>query len=365
MSISPERRFARQRAVGTGHLGLVIPASAKLKPQLAARLQHLGLTTGLPSEPPNRFSFHYVESPIEGSLLEDGAAIGSGVYEFSVRDAVLGVFDQPVLENNEFYWSFSSSYCWVDILVATKIGETLDLVLEQPFKEVFHVRKYHFPSGIPDCGYDEYAVHLTIDSVGSDWFRVVSSFEPQSKRTSSRLPFFFGFRVYGRPITDSGYPIWREVLGDAVRQALYSRWQHALLYTAFALEAFIDKKLAERLLLCHVSEPYIKHILQVGERKYELRALNEFGPRFSGGEVNRTDRRLNSDVFEPRNRIAHAKTLDEGTPEQFAQALKTAVTFIWDWDATARHLLVPLLPINSFDSMIDEQLIADCQSETA
>ncbi|MDQ2881396.1 MAG: hypothetical protein M3Y48_09200 [Actinomycetota bacterium] len=335
-----------------------------MKPELVARLQHLDLTADPPSEPPNRFSFHYVGSPIEGSLLEDRAAIDSGVYEFSVRDAVLGVFDLPVFENQEFYWSFSSD-CWVDILVAAKIGETLDIVLERPFKDVFYVRKYHFPSGVPDCGYGEYAVHLTIDSLRPEWFRVVSSFEPQSKRTSSRLPFFFGFRVYGRPTTGPGYPIWRELLGDAVRQALHSRWQHALLYMAFALEAFIDKRLAERLRLSNVGEAYIDHILQLGERKRELHALNEFGPRLSKGQVNRTAERLNSDVFKQRNQVAHAKTLDEGTPEQFAQALKTAVAFIWDWDADARHLLVPVLPVNSFESMIDEQLIADCQSETS
>jgi hypothetical protein len=334
-----------------------------MKPELAARLQHLGLTVDPPSEPPNRFSFHYVESPIEGSLLEDGVTIDSGVYEFSVRDAVLGVFDLPVFENQEFYWSFSSD-CWLDILVAAKIGETLDIVLKQPFKDVFHVRKSHFPSGVPDCGYGEYAVHLTIDSLGPEWFRVVSSFEPQSKRTSSRLPFFFGFRVYGKRTTDPVHPIWRELLADAVRQALHGRWQHALLYTAFALEAFIDKQLAERLRLSHVSEDYIDHILQLGERKQELQALNEFGPRFPKKQVNKTADRLNADVFGPRNRVAHAKTFDEGTPEQFAHALKTAVAFIWDWDATARHLLAPVLPVNSFESMIDEQLIADCQSET-
>jgi hypothetical protein len=101
----------------------------------------------------------------------------------------------------------------------------------------------------------------------------------------------------------------------------------------------------------------------VGERKDELHALNSFGPQLSKSGVDKIFARLNSDVFTPRNRIAHGKTLDAGAPEQFVRALKTTVEFIWDWDTTVRHLLVPMLPASSFESMIDEQLLADCQSE--
>jgi hypothetical protein len=335
-----------------------------MKPELVPRLQHLGLDTGPPSKPPNTFSFHYVEAPIETPLLEDGAMIDSGVYEFSVRDAVLAVFDLPVLQDNEFCWSFSSTH-WVDVLAAVKVGEALDVVFDQPFGNAFHVAKYHFPSGVPDSGYGKYAVHLTIDSFRPEWFRVVSCFESQSERTDSRLPFFFGFRVYGRRATDPKYPIWRELLGDAIRQALYSRWQHALLYTAFALEAFIDQRLAERLRISGVADAYIDHVLQVADRRYELHALNDLGPNLSKSGLRKSSDRLNSDVFTPRNQIAHAKTLDGGTPERFVRALKTTVAFIWDWDATARGLLVPALPVNSVETMIDEQLLVDCQSESS
>ena len=362
MPISPERRFMRQRPGENAHAGLVIPANATMKPEIARMLQHHGLNMGPPSQPPHRFSFHYVEAPIDASLLEDGAVIDSGVYEFSVRDAVVAVFDLPIFENDVFCWSFSSTH-WVEVLAATKIGETLDVIFEQPFEQAFHVAKSHFPSGVPNCGYCEYAVQLGVDVLRPDWFRVVSSFEPQSQRTDSRLPFFFGFRVYGRRATDPKFPVWRELLGDAVRQALYGRWQHALLYTAFALEAFIDQRLAERLQLAGLGEKYTDHVLRVGERKDELHALNHLGPQLSKSGVDKTVTRLNSDVFTPRNQTAHGKTLDAGTPEQFVRALKTTVEFIWDWDTTVRHLLVPVLPASSPESMIDEQLLADCQSE--
>jgi hypothetical protein len=72
LPISPERRFVRQRPCGGVHRGLVIPANAKMKPEIARTLQHHGLDTGPPSEPPHRFSFHYVDAPIDASLLEDG-----------------------------------------------------------------------------------------------------------------------------------------------------------------------------------------------------------------------------------------------------------------------------------------------------
>lgn len=362
MPISPERRFVRQRSGETAHAGMVIPANAIMKPEIAANLQHLGLDMKTPSEPPHRFSFHYVDAPIDASLLEDGAVIDSGIYEFSVRDAMLAIFDLPRFQDDVFCWSLSSTH-WVEVLAATKIGETLDVTFEQPFEQAFYVAKSHFPSGVPNCGYGKYAVQLGVDVLRPNWFRVVSSFEPQSERTDSRLPFFFGLRVYGRRATDQKFPVWRELLSDAVRQALYGRWQHALLYIAFALEAFIDQRLTERLQLSGLGENYTNHVLRVGERKDELRALNNFGPRLSKSGVDKTSARLNSDVFTPRNQIAHGKTLDAGTPEHFVRALKATVEFIWDWDITVRHLLVPVLPAGSPESMIDEQLLADCQSE--
>jgi hypothetical protein len=243
-----------------------------------------------------------------------------------------------------------------------RIGETFDVEFEEELEQAYHVTKYQFPSGVPDSGYGQYAIHLSIDGLSGQGFRIVSAYEPQSKRANSRLPFFFGFRVYGKAKNDTEYPLWRELLGQAIQEALFQRWQHALLYTAFCLESFIDKRLADKLGRSAVGDKYIEHVLRVGDRRYELHALNASDLRFSDREVNRTYDTLNKHVFTPRNRLAHGKASDRDiTAEIGVQAIKTTVAFIWDWDKTARRLLLPRMrSTGSFEEMIDQELIAAC-----
>jgi hypothetical protein len=360
--ISADPRFVRQRVVDTFHAGIVIPRDAHIKPEVAREFQRLNIELGPPTDPPAKFAFHYLDAPVEKSLLEDGTTIDSGTYEFNVRDAVISVFDLPSFQDDEFSWSFSSS-SWTDVLAAVKIGETLDVVFDNPFEKVYHVSKHHFPSRA-NSGYGSYPIHITVDSIRPHFFRVVTAFEPQSSRTESRLPFFFGFRVCGRRATDLRPPVWKELLGDAVRQAQQRRWDHALLYTAFALEAFIDERLAGGLEKSGLGDTYVEHVLQVGSRRNELHGLNSMaGGRRSKNAINTLSERLNTDVFSPRNRLAHGRKLETVTAEQVVKAMKTTVEFIWDWDRSARNLLVPLLPVGSFQSMVDEQLLYDCQTE--
>jgi hypothetical protein len=216
---------------------------------------------------------------------------------------------------------------------------------------------------VPDSGYGNYAVHLMVDGLRPDRFRIVSAFEPHAERTRSRLPFFFGFRVYGRAAADEAFPLWRELLGQAVREAMFERWQYALLYTAFSLEAFIDERMVERLKLSGVGDTYIDHVMRVAERRCELHGLNETGLQLSKSAVDKASARLSANVFSPRNQLAHGKTRRAVLPGEVVRALKTTVEFIWDWDRSARRLLLPQLPAGGFESMIDEALIAACRAD--
>lgn len=362
-----DTRFLRQRMTTPNKIGVVIPSSAVIKSEYANKTSRSGVGLGKspkPTQPPHRFAFHFIDYPLDESLLDNGAIVDSGLHEFTVRDAVIGVFDMPALENNEFSWSFTAT-SQIEVLTALRVGETFDVDFEVELDEAYYATRYHFPSGVPDSGYGEYAFHLSVDGLDGLGFRVVSAYEPQSKRTSSRLPFFLGFRVFGRAENDEEYPVWRKLLGQAVRETLFQRWQYSLLYTAFSLESFIDKRLADKLAVSAVGDAYIEHLLRVGEKRYELHALNMPEGRLSNKQVNKTYERLNEHVFTPRNRLAHGTGKGEDiTAEVAVQAIKTTVEHVWDWgDKTARSLLLPRMQpsIAGFEGMIDDELVKSCQ----
>lgn len=207
MPQSIDNRFLRQQKATQEQIGIVIPQNALLKPEIRSKITGIvNEDSSVPTSPPHKFSFHYINWPVDNRLLEDDATIDNGVYEFYFRDAVIGVFDLPAFQDDEFCWSFSST-CQIYVVVALKIGETFDVSFDEELVDAYHITKYHFPSGVPNSGYGEYAIHLTIDGLNTKGFRIVSSFEPQSKQTKSRLPFFFGFRVFGKSKGDEEYPI--------------------------------------------------------------------------------------------------------------------------------------------------------------
>lgn len=360
MPFAFEPTFTRQRAAERRQIGLVIPANAKIKTTLPEQLRRTIDKVGPPTVLPGKFGFHYIDWPPDQSVLADEAEVDSGVYTFKVKDAVIGVFDLARWGHQEFCWSFSSN-AQRDVLAALRIGETFDVLFDEPLEEAFHVLQYHFPSGVPNSGYGEYAVHLAVDPPRSDGFRIVSAFEPQSRRTESRLPFFFGFRVFGTAVGSDPLPVWRTLLSAAVRQAAHGRWAHCLLYTAFSLESFIDQRLGEQLSSANFGDDYIEEVLRVANRAAELSALNSLTPRLSKASVKKLAQRLNEAVFTPRNRLAHGKLTDKAADSETAvNALKTTVEFVWDWDSASRALLVTPLHASSLEALVDTALLEAC-----
>lgn len=359
MPLNPNTIFVRQAILTYERIGMVIPSHAQMLPEvkqaISACIPEFELPP--PSDPPKSFSFHYVEAPIDPGLLANGVSIDNKIYSFTVRDAILGVFDLQSFRDDEFSWSFSST-SQLAVLATIKIGETLDINFDKSFEQVFHVTRYHFPPEIPESGYGTFSIHLTIDSLTTKGFRIVSSYEPESPKTDSRLPFFFGFRIYGRFAEDLEFPIWRELLAQAVRQVLFGRWDLGLLFTAFAVESFIDSLLSARLAIAGLGEDYSEHVLRVGERQYELRALNEQGPRLSRSQVNKVYEKLNSSIFTPRNRLAHGKRAGADiSAEDAVSAVKAAVEFIWDWNADSRQWLLARMKHIRFEDLIDDDLL--------
>jgi hypothetical protein len=363
MPFAFEPAFTRQGLAEPDQIGLVIPANAAVSTQLSGPAREIASALGPPTAVPGKFSFHYVTWPPDEALLRNDVEVDTGIYEFSVKDAVIGVFDLARWGNDEFCWSFSSN-AQRDVLAALRVGQTFDVQFEEPLGEAFHILRYHFPSGVPNSGYGDYAIHVAVDPPRSDGFRVVSAFEPQSARTKSRLPFFFGFRVFGTELGDASLPVWRDLLGHAVRQAAHQRWSYCLLYTAFSLESFVDAQLAEQLRVADVGEDYIDHVLRVGERQAELLALNARTQRLTKSAVGRLTRRLNADVFTLRNGLAHGRLSEYDVgPDQAVSALKSTVEFIWDWDERSRALLLTPMRRSSFEAMIDDELLAACHSD--
>jgi len=366
MAVSPDTTFTRQSVASKEEIGVVVPANAEMLPSISRQLD-AAIREGLvPESVKTRSgtSFHYLPVPFNNELLDNGARINTGVYEFAVRDSVIEVFDLVSFGFAEFCWAFSAT-TQLNVVAALKIGETLDVRFESPLQQAFHVSKYQFPPPLPDSGYGQYPVHVSIDGLSAEGFRVVSSYEPASKRTNSRLPFLFGFQVFGIGSTDQSFPVWRELLAEAVRQAMWRNWGLALMYAAFSLESLVDLLMSHRLRRADVGDAYIDHVLRVADRKHELHALND-GGRITVKEVNREYEQLNKRLFSPRNRLVHGRqVISSIEAEDAVAAIKTAVAFAWDWSHSARpYLLARMRPFDR-SRLVDAELISACQAELA
>lgn len=362
MPIYPENTFLRQRSSLPRKVALIIPSSAVLVDgRVRSYLESNGLPTSSPTRPPGSFAFDYVQAPLPPDKLLDGATLSNGIYEYAVRDAVLAVFEQPFFADLSLCLAFSNPP-QIDVLAGLRIGQTLDVSFDSKLGHTAHVTKSHFPSGIPNSGYGDYPFHVEVTGLNPSGFRVVSSFEPQGPTTDSRLPFFMGFRVFGKLETQPQVPVWRDLLGQAVMEALLHRWDHALLFAAFAVEALIDSLLGSTLVNTGLGEEYRDHILKVGDRSQELRALAQLSSKHSRKAANKQYETLNQAVFTPRNRLAHGGLLSTSVTEMMAtEAIREVVKFIWDWNDSSRHLLLVEMAVHDVSSLIDEKLLIACK----
>ena len=353
-----DQDFIRQKVVSLNKVAIGIPPNASKSPQFRTFVRE---TTGLTELPPTNFIPYYLDYPVHERQLDDRAMITTSTHGFLVRDAVVRVFDLLGWWNDEFCWSFSTT-SQVTVLAAVKIGETIDVCFDQEFEQVFYVNMVNISSTVPNSGFGTYAVHVAIEHLSPQGFRVISSYEPHSHRTPSRLPFLFSFRVFGRMSGDPEFPVWRDLLAEATRQALMRQWHHALLYAAFSLESFIDRMLADKLTPTGVGEDYINHILRVGEKRFELLALNS--NRLSRSAVNKLSDELNANIFSPRNKLAHGKMVGRDVTKEIAvQAVRTAVEFIWDWSREARPWLLDRVHYDT-KPLLDEDLLRACHSDS-
>ncbi|HLA37687.1 MAG TPA: hypothetical protein VJZ02_04385 [Candidatus Brocadiales bacterium] len=352
-----EEEFTRQAIPTVKGVGLVIPENCRVKDSLSETTKTVVKAIGQPTALPHKVSFHYIDYPVDDSILEDKVLIDNGIYEFYVKDAIVQTFDLQTFSNDEFCWSFATTDQLI-VLAALNVGNSFDVKFNSPFKQVSHILKYHFPSGVENSGYGEYPIHVTVDSIRPDGFRVVSCYEPGSARAQSRLAFFFGFRIFGFRQGQDDIPLWRQFLSEAVIHALHERWGIALICTAFGLESFIDQMLINALSPSELSQDYIDHILRVGEKRYEFHAL--FKKRKDN--INKYYEEVNALVFKARNDIAHGKkNINTVTQNECITSVKTMVSFIWDCDKKSRKYLLSVLHMQSPESLIDDDIKKSCK----
>lgn len=314
------------------------------------------------SAPPVHYSFHYIPQESVEDLLEDGAEISIDAYRFKIKDGILGVFETVALSASDFGWSFSSSRA-LDVLAAVKIGETINVRFDVPFGEVYKISRSQFPSGVLNCGYGKYKFHLTETAIRPEGFSIVSSFEEGQEPTDSRLPFFFGFRVFGSRLDATPEPIWRTFLASSIRYSQEEKWHLSILHSAFCLESFLDTLLKQKLSDGGISDEYIDHILRVGEKRDEFQAINKMilNNRFTRSQVNKLYEQTNRSVFTKRNGIAHGRTPIGAINSQDAlEAIRSTISLIWDFDRQSRSQLLIVVGGTKYELMIDEELLADC-----
>lgn len=336
--------FVRQRIVDRNLVSLFVPQD---------------------SNPPHQVRYHYIPYDEAITLLDDGALVSDGIFEFLFKEGVLGLFQLTIEGHNEHAWNFVSTQV-IDVLVAVKIGEVSYISFKEPFKKIYNVQKYRFPSGVQESGYGRYRFHVSEDLVSGKGFKVMSSFETGEVGTKSRLPFFFGFRCFGQQAETPNEPVWKIFLLDAVKYSQQSQWHISVLHSAFALESFLDSLLNHHLQSCGIHDAYIEHVLRVGDRKEELHAINQMilSDKYTKSKVESIYKNLNKKVFTIRNGLAHGRSeLGSITRDVAHKALLCVTETIWDFSASERkHLLATTGPIQ-FEQMIDQELIQSCQLE--
>lgn len=310
------------------------------------------------STPPGKFRFNV--HPIEevDELLIDGTEVSCVFHSYSVRDGVLLALSKSPFEGDNMIWAFTAT-SERQGLVDLKIGIVEEIVFDEPFEEVYYVTKSHIPPRIASENYGRYAFQLVVDVLRPSGFKFVSSYFHTIPPADEAGSFLIGWNAYGRMEGDKTPPIWRTILANAYKHLLMGRWYLALLESAFAMESFFDALLSSKLRHNRVPDRYINHILRVGERPEEIRAIRDMRgyPSVSNNQVEKLTSKLNSDVFSPRNNLAHGKSGHRDITEDVAlKAAKTVQETIWDWDRDSRKWLLLIERESSIYELRDEEL---------
>jgi hypothetical protein len=309
------------------------------------------------SRPPVNYKLN--SHPIEHAkvLLSDGSELACWAnHTYNVRDGILLALSQPSFSGNDIVWAFTAT-SERQGLVDLKIGEVEEVVFDEPFEEVFYVTKSHVPPRLARKDSGLYKFQICVDVLSREGFKFISSYYSDSPRTNDEECFMIGWNAYGRMKDDPMPPIWRRMLANAHIHLLSGVWYLALLEAAFCLESFFDGLLSAELSSRKIPDNYIKHVLRVGERKYEIRAIRELRdyPPLSFSRIENWIGEIDRNVFTPRNSLAHGKCGSaEITREAARAAVMTVQEAIWDWDIDSRKWLLLIERESSIYDLRDE-----------
>lgn len=342
-------KFSRQLLLRKKQWTICIPGNAKLLPPYD-RYQ--------PQPSSENFRSYGYSDPISDTDLQNNEKIKLNSHEFDLIDSMPTLAEELVNPDSHACYEFASPNQML-VLAAVKIGETLDVKLQVQFDKVNHMQKYSIPPGIPDSGYGQYPVHICSELTDKKDLRIVSSFEENTTHTTSRLPFFYVFRIYGQ-IAPNSIPPWRQLLSDSVIYAHKNDWGMGLLFLAIAFEEFLNSSLILRLENSGFDEAYINESLN------KLNIYGKFHSVYSKvdnkKQVNRYYDTINKLLFQKRNKIAHAKSSTSTFErDEYLSALKECLTFIYQFSPNSRNLLFPVHYSEDMNDLIDEQLINDCK----
>lgn len=359
MAIKFEPRFTRQAIPKIKKGCLVVPDSAQPCPTLPDKVSKFVSNSPPPTNVPHSFRFHYIDHPFEKDVFENNFKLSDGIYEFSFKEALLGVYDLQSFQNNEFCWSFATTDQTV-VLAALKVGEKFDVKLKKPFKKILKILKINFHLGHPYCRFGQSPIHVSIEQTHTDWFRIISAYEPGQKKGNSSNRFVSAFRIFGFR-RKSRLPVWRKFLSDATLYAQTKDWGTALIHVAFALESFIDTRLLHKLKRSDLGDKYQDHLLRIGEKRAEFHSLMH--KERSEKDINRLSDKINKTVFSLRNKIAHGyQTRESISSDQYVSAIKTTVEFMWDLDKNSRPHLLPIMYFKEPDDLIDQNFTKNCST---
>ena len=318
------------------------------------------------SSPPAIFRLY--THPIEQAdqLLDDNVRLSCPMHSYPVREGVLLALSEYLsalraspkhrYDDASMLWSFTAT-SEIQGLVEVKIGVVERVLFDEPFEEIYNVTKTIIDHKKYRKGWEYYPFEVCIDNISPTGFTLFSSFTQGLPSAVDDYTMLVGWNAYGRLKNDDLPPIWRRMLANAHKHSLMGVWYLALLEAAFALESFLDGLLSSHLVNRDIPDRYIRHVLRVGERLEELRAIRDIRdyPKLSNSQINKLNGQLDSTVFSPRNNLAHGKCTPNEIKQQDAmRTLKAVQEMIWDWDVSARNWLLLISRDKSIFQLRDE-----------